>query len=125
MAQQIISNDESGLNARNAINQNFTELYNNLLIPIKIPGISSNTTQPIAANVWIAAITVGPVSGGPVTLRIGTSPNGEELLADYDISQVTAVNTNLYSGTGVTLYFTFSGTAGVINVRIDVINNYF
>ena len=34
------------------------------------------------------------------------------------------VQAQQYFATAGTLYFTFSGTAGVINIRIDVINNY-
>lgn len=124
MAQQVINNGESGLNVRNAINGNFTELYNNLLLPIKIPAINSNTNQAIASNVFITMISIARVSGA-CTLRIGTSPNGEELMSDTVIDQFYQVVTNFYSASASTIYFTFSGSAGVINVRMDVISNYF
>lgn len=124
MAQQIINNEESGLNVRNAINQNFTELYGSLLVPVKIPGISSNTNQALGSNVFLSRITVTRISGG-ATLRIGTTPNGQDLLSDTVISGFMPIQEDMYFAAVSTIYFTFSGSAGTINVRMDIIPNYF
>lgn len=124
MSQKILNNGESGLIIRGKINDNFTELYGSLTIPVKIPGISSNTTQVIASNVFLSRITISRISGG-CTLRIGTSPNGEQLLSDTLIDGFIPVQEDVYFADTSTIYFTFSGAAGLVNVRMDIIPNYF
>lgn len=124
MSRVNIENGNSGLTARNAINGNFTELYANLPLPIKIAGMAANFNQAIAANVMVTNIFIKPVSGGPVTLRIGTTANGQEILPDTPVSGQQIVNANEYFGSAGTLYFTFSSGSGNLNVRIDVINNF-
>jgi len=124
MAQQIINNGDSGLIAREKINGNCTELYGALVLPLKLPGMSANANQAIAANNLIVVISVTPVTGTP-TLRIGITPNGQEILLDTLINKFTKVQADQYFSASGTVYFTFSGSAGEINVRMDILNNYF
>ena len=124
MAQQTITNGEGGLSARDAINGNFTELYASLPIPIKIAGMNANYNQAIAANAMVAAIAIAPISGGPITLRIGITANGQEIFPDTAISGFTPVQAQQYYASAGTLYFTFTSGTGTLNVLIDVLNNY-
>jgi len=121
--QQIIANLESGLNARNAINGNFTELYNSLILPIKLQGVGFNTNVPIPANTMVLELALIATSGTP-TVRIGKTPNGQEYLADKVITGTILPITiqDYFQGAGF-IYIT-TGT-GAISVRIDVKYNYF
>lgn len=122
--QGVVNNGDSGLTSRNTINGNFTELYANLNLPIKIAGMNANFNQAIGANVMVTTINISPKTGGPVTLRIGITANGQEILEDTEISAPQPVQAGqLFTSSG-TLYFTFSSGSGTLNVRIDVINNF-
>ena len=122
MSQQIINNGESGLVVRTKLNDMFSELYGNTAVPVKMPAIGANTTQVISANTFLQSLEVVKVSGTPI-LKIGTSPGGEELFPQMEITGFSQSNAQLYCPTDTTLYFTISG--GVVNIRLDVINNYF
>lgn len=124
MAQIIINNGDSGLTVRNALNSMLTELYAAIIVPIKIPGVSVNAIQALPANVFIEQISIVPVSGSP-TIRIGTTPNGTNILADTVISSFQAVLVQSYLASSSNLYITFSAGSGVLNFRIDTLNNYF
>jgi hypothetical protein len=124
MAQQIVNDADTGLSARNKINANCTELYANLNLPIKIPGMSANYNQAIGANAMVTNINIAPVDDGPITLRIGITANGQEILGDTVIAAPQPVQAmQLFTSAG-TLYFTFTSGMGTLNVRIDVINNF-
>lgn len=124
MSQQIIADGETGLNARNAINANFTELYNNLIIPIKMLGVAANTQQAIIANTFIAKMFITSVVGMP-TLRIGTAANGTDIMPDTPIGGFNEVDVSKYFSGATILFFTFSGGAGTVNVRINVLYNFY
>lgn len=119
--QKYVTNGESGLASRNTINQNFTELYGSLVIPIKL-SITSNQTQAISANTYITQITLVPVGGTP-SLDIGTTNGGGEILPDMAITGFTPIVVQQYFPTAALLYFNLSGI-GSVNVRIDYIPNY-
>lgn len=123
MAQSIIENGESGLAVRTALNNMFTELYAAAApsAPIVIEAMAGNTNVAVSAGVLINNIYITQQTGS-VTLRIGITPNGEELLSDTEIDVFQAVMAQQYFKTAGTLYFTFSGGAGTLNVYIFYIN---
>lgn len=122
MAQQIVNNNESGLNCRNAINSNFSELYSAIVQPLKQIGITGNTQQIVPANTYLQSVFISLVSGTP-TIRIGTTPNGQEICPDVQPNtlQITAVDQ--YFANQTTLYVTLSG--GEVNIRYDAIQSFF
>lgn len=124
MAQVIINNGDTGLLTRDNLNNMFTDLYSGIFPPIKIPGMSANYNQAIGANTMVTAINIKPVTGGPITLRIGLTPNGQEILADTVIATPQPVNVTQEFDSSGTLYFTFTSGTGTLNIRIDVINNF-
>ncbi len=123
MAQQTIDNGESGLNVRTALNEMFGELYGAIgpFQPIVLPNVDANYTQPIVAGVFITNIFIIPVSGS-ITLNIGTTPNGGEILPDLAITGFTPIVAQTYFPTSGNLYFTLTGT-GIININIYYIGN--
>jgi len=128
MAQQLIQNLESGQDARNAINGNFTELYGAVNLPIKFPNQSANWQYPIAPNTLINAIFVQWSFGDPV-IRIGYTPGGNEIIDDTPITVDMAqdplpVDVKRPIGVdGSQLYFTIAG--GNVNVSMLSILNLF
>jgi hypothetical protein len=118
VAQQIISNNETGLNVRDALNNMFTELYGAITPyqPIVLLNIDSNYTQTIPAGTFITTIYLNPVSGA-LTLNIGTTPNGGEILSDTLVNYTIPIQANVMYNAAGPLYFTASGT-GKINITI-------
>lgn len=123
MARVNINNGESGLNVRNALNSMFTELYGSVVVPVKLPGLSGNSTFTVPANSYLGIISAATVSGAPV-LRIGTTANGQDILADQLVGTLAQAQANLYCAADTVLYFTITG-GGTINIRMDILNNYF
>lgn len=125
MAQQLIQNSESGLDVRNALNGMFTEIYGLLSgqQPIKIQGASGNLSQAILANTYVVDMQIRPLSGTP-TLRVGLTPNGQEIMVDTVINDAQPVVIQLYFSTAGLLYFTWTSGIGQVNIRINIISNY-
>ena len=128
MAQLQVTNGQSGLGARTAINSNFTELYGAIIVPIKLQNVSSNNQASLPYNSFILSITLIPYSGNtggqiPI-IKIGTNPGGEEVMSNSEITGLYFINSGLYSELSQILYFTYSGT-GSVNIRIDYQQNYF
>lgn len=90
-------------------------------VPILLSNKTGNVSQAIPANSWIDKITVFFRAGTPV-VRVGTSPNGQELMMDVNVTDYAVVYPELYTGAGNTLYFTVN--SGYIDVRIDYKSNY-
>ena len=122
MSQIIINNGDSGLVVRNALNQMFTELYGAIVSPVKLPGVNSNTTQVISADTYVESIYLTATSGTP-TVRIGTTPNGQDICPDVQPGSFQNIFVQQYFAVSTTLYITLSG--GTINVRFDLTNNFF
>lgn len=122
MAQQIINNLEGGLSVRNKLNSMFGELYAAIVLPLKLNGITGNTQQIIPVDTFIQALYMSATSGTP-TIRIGTTPNGEEICPDVQPGAFQSVVVQQYFSAGVTLYITLSG--GTVNVRFDVIQDFY
>lgn len=120
--QQTINNGDSGLDVRTKLNDMFTELYGASTLPIKIKNIGTNETQVIPENTLVQDLTLSKVSGTPV-IRIGTTANGEEILADTNVGDFTQAAIDRFYSSNSTWYLTISG--GVLNIRINVINNYY
>lgn len=118
MAQQTILNGESGLNVRNALNENFTELYAAVIPyqPILLLNVSANYNQPITAGTFVTDIYIKPVTGS-ITLNIGTSPNGGEILTDTLVNYTIPIQAMQNFDVSGNLYFTLTGT-GSINICI-------
>lgn len=123
MAQRFIQNGESGFAVREALNENFFELYSALNPPIKASNVSGDVFQTIQANTFITNIYLTPTIGTP-TLRVGITPGGNELLDNTVLDFMQPINANqLFTAIGA-LYFTFSGSVGAIDIRIDLIPNF-
>lgn len=122
MAQIPINNGQSGLVVRNALNGMFTELYSTIILPLKLIGITSNAQQVIPANTWLDSIYISATAGTP-TIRIGTTPNGEEICPDVQPGNFQPVMAQQYYATDTTLYITLSG--GTVSIRFNVINNVY
>lgn len=77
MSQQIFNNGDTGLQARNKINANFTELYTDKA-PIASPALTGNPTAPtqltsdnstrIATTAFVKALIDGVLAGAPGAL---------------------------------------------------------
>lgn len=124
MAQIIINDGDSGLTARDALNSMFAELYGSIISPIKIPGISSNTSHAVAANAYLQAISITPVTG-TATIRIGTAPNGTDIMPDTLINAFQLITVQEDFPGAATIYITFTSGTGTLNFRLDTIPNYF
>lgn len=122
MAQQIVQNQESGLNARNAINDNFTELYGVSNLPVKLIAVNANTTVDFQAGSYISGVSIVPVSGSPI-INIGTTPNGGQIINNA-ITEFEFIEPGVYFTSLTTIYITFTGT-GSVSIRFDYIPNYF
>ena len=123
MAQQTILNGQSGLVVRNALNAMFAELYAAIVTPIKLAGVSVNATQAIPANTFIQDIALTATSGSP-TIRLGTTPNGTDIMPDTVIGNSQIVETLLYCQNLTTIYISHSGS-GTVSLRFDVLYNYY
>jgi hypothetical protein len=124
MAQIVINNGDSGLVVRNALNGMFAELYGAIALPIKIAGLTANYTQAITANTLVVSGAVRWISGS-VTIKIGTTAGGSDLMPSMTLSSATLVPLIIgqyFNGTG-NIYITITGT-GSVNVRFDQITNY-
>lgn len=122
MAQIPINNGQSGLVVRTALNSMFTELYSAVVLPLKLNGISGNTQQVIPVDTYLQALYMSATAGTP-TIRIGTTPNGEEICPDVQPGAFQSVIVQQYFSAGVTLYITLSG--GTVNIRFDVIQDFY
>jgi hypothetical protein len=122
MAQQTINNLEGGLSVRNKLNSMFAELYSAIVSPLKLNGISANAQQVIPVDTYLQALYISATSGTP-TIRIGTTPNGEEVCPDVQPGAFQSVIVQQYFSAGVTLYITLSG--GTVNIRFDVIQDFY
>jgi hypothetical protein len=103
----------------------FFELYGTINPPFKYVDANQNFSQDLSANVMVTTISITNISSAP-TLRIGTTPNGQEILSDLVITNTIIVTAQQYFIAGGTVYFTWtSGNfSGIVNIRMDVINNY-
>lgn len=124
MGRIAINNGDSGLVVRNAINGMTQELYDSLTVPIRMKNVQANAMQAIAADTQVLKISVVGTAGAPI-IRIGITPNGQELLPDTAIgAQFPPIITEQYFAAAGNIYITFS-QAGTILVRIDAILNYY
>lgn len=122
MAQIPINNGQSGLVVRTALNSMFAEIYGAIVLPLKINGATGNTQQLIPADTYLQAIYISATAGTP-TIRIGTTPNGEEICPDVQPGSFQPVLVQQYFSSGATLYITMSG--GTVNIRFDVIQDFY
>jgi hypothetical protein len=122
MAQQFIENGESGLDCRNAINGNFTELYNALNPPIFLFAVLGDVSQDFLPNTWVERVFLRPIAGFPV-IRIGTTPGGNDILDDFYVEYPAPILVQQYFSVSSTIYFTWLED-GELNIRIDLINNF-
>ena len=90
-------------------------------LPILLGDKTGNITQPIAANSWIDKITVFFKSGAP-TIRIGTTPNGTDIMNDIVVESFVVVKPEIYAPTATDIYFTIN--TGNVDLRIDIKNSY-
>ena len=123
MAQQTINNGDSGLSARNKLNGMFTELYNSLIIPMKLMGINANTSVNIPANSYVKTIFISETTSTP-TVRIGTTPNGTDIMPDTLVGAFSQTTIEEYFASLTTFYITITG-GGAINVRVDIMYNFY
>jgi hypothetical protein len=122
MSQQIINNGDTGLDTRNKLNAMFGELYSSLAVPVKVDNVNANTTINIAANTFLDYIASGLVSG-TCQFRIGTTPNGEQIVETTDVTSFVQNSIQRYFAANTTLYITI--VSGTLNFRFGVIENFF
>jgi hypothetical protein len=122
MAQQTINNGESGLVVRNKLNDMFGELYGAIVLPVRRNDVSGNFQQLISGNAYLNAVYISKTFGTP-TIRIGTTPNGEEICPDIQPGDFQSVIVQQYFSGGASLYITLSG--GRVNIRFDLIQSFF
>lgn len=123
MAQEIIHEGDSGLSCLNTINGNFTELYGAAQIPLKIKNVSANTTTVIPANSYVFSLYAIGVVETP-TVRIGTTPNGTDIMADTVLNnQPSPVDLRELFTADTTFYITISD--GTASFRFEIIYNFF
>lgn len=124
MAQQILPNLESAVGARGIINGNFTELYGALPLPIKAPGLAANSQIQIPAGSFLWYMFITPVSGD-VTISIGTTPGGTELMDATELLQFISLKPELPCPNVTNIYITITAGAGEFNVSAILIQNAF
>jgi len=118
-----INNGDSGLEARNSINSNFTELYNMALNYYKLTGVSANTSQVLPANSKVKSIYVNVTSGTP-SINIGTTDGAGDIIVTTLLA--TGFNEfviNSYLSGQTTYYIDISG--GTVSIGIETINSVF
>jgi hypothetical protein len=87
--------------------------------------ISANTPLAFFAKTLLDQILVLPIVGTP-TIRIGTTPGGEELMEDTAIDGFQKVNADKYFEVDSLIYVTFTGdTGGTVNLVNRTIINPF
>lgn len=123
MPYNAIQNGESGLDTRTALNNMLQELYGSIATPVKLPGETANFNSNFPANTMIRSISIVALVNTP-TVRIGTTPNGEEIMPDTVTGDSIDVTVNYYCKVATILYFTFAD-AGAVNFRVNVVNNYY
>lgn len=122
MAQQILNNGEGGLVIRNKLNGMFNELYGAIILPLRISNVNSNTQQTIAGNAYLQAIYITATDNNP-TIRIGLTPNGQEVLEDIQPGSFIQLNVEQYFSEATQLYISISG--GTLNIRFAIINDFY
>ena len=123
MPKQTINNGENALAVRTALNNMFTELYAAVAptAPEIILNMAGNTSVTVGAGTLLNNIYITPQTG-TVVLRIGITPNGQEILEDTEIDIFQPVITQEYFKTAGTLYFTFTSGIGMLNAYVFYIS---
>lgn len=124
MSQLFITLGMKGDDAKDVINNNFTELYGAIPTPVKLPGEVTNFTKDLPANTMITGISLLALVNNP-TIRIGITPNGQEILPDTVTGPSQDLNAQYYCQDATTLYFTFVQGPGAIGARVNVVYNYY
>lgn len=122
MAQNIINDGQGGLSVREALNDNFDQLFGAGQFPIKIANVGGSFTVDIPANSWLTSIYISPLLGTP-NISIGYEPAGGEIIYSLDITQFTPISVQQYYDVDTVLYFTFNNT-DTCNIRIDLITDF-
>lgn len=121
--QGFIVLNMTGEDALNVINNNFTELYGSVPLPIKLPGQAANFQVAIPANTMITGISLSATAGAP-SITIGITAGGTEILPETAIGNSQPIQPVYYAQNAIVLYFTFT-QPGSISARVDVIKNYY
>ena len=90
---------------------------------LKYPAVNASFTKNIGTNVFLKNISISQCQGIP-TIRIGITPDGQEILQDTVISNFVNNESDQYFQVGGVVYFTFSGTVGFVNFRVEIIEDY-
>lgn len=120
MSYTPINNGDSGLVAREKINNMTAELYSGKIVVTPINNSAASFTVNIAAGsyvwkIWLRLIT------GTATVRVGTTPNGDDILPDQVLSNspIQGNSTEIpVSETSYNLYFTLTSGTGTFNTSI-------
>lgn len=123
--QITINNGDSGLTVRNALNSMFTELYDNINPPTKMPGITANAEAAIPNNTFVTLILMRPTPGAPgtPTVAIGSEGGGTDIFDTAEITTFALVSYNEYFYDAANIYFTISG--GSVDIAIFQMPNIF
>lgn len=118
-----ISNLESGLNVRNALNEMFAELFGAITVPIVVENITHNTEiVGIPGNTFIDSIAIN--AGSDTTFQIGTTSGGQDILSSTELLGFQLFITQIYLPTTTNIFITFTSGSGPVNFRFNIINNY-
>jgi hypothetical protein len=87
--------------------------------PLRLLNVTGNQSQAISVDSFVNTIFVKTVSGTP-SIKIGTTPNGLEILDTTDVNTFQTVMAQLPFTTSGTLYFVI--LSGNVNISINIIS---
>lgn len=125
MAQNIINDGQGGLSVREALNDNFDQLFGAGQFPIKIANVGGSFGEEIPANTWVSSTFITPLLGAPnISIYImDVDDNPVYFIQDFTFTSTTAVSIQQYFDVDTVLYFTFNNT-DTCNIRIDLITDF-
>jgi len=100
----------------------YQQLFAGLPVPIQLSEIGVDTIITIMADTWLEKISCEDVSGNP-TVSIGTVPGGVDVMESQLILGLVPYGAKMRFKDETLLYVSVSG--GVVNIRFDVVPNFF
>lgn len=83
----------------------------------------TGATLSVPKNTFVPALALQTAMGNP-SMRIGTTEGGDEIMADTEPGIFQLVTPEFLTEADTVFYFTQTGD-GLVNVRVDMIRNYF
>jgi hypothetical protein len=126
MAYNPLVIGDSGQVALDKINNMTAELYSGATVLQKVQNQTANFTVQIPANSYAWKLFLSKVGSGDTSVRVGTTPNGEEILPTIAVNNNNCPGNSTeipVSTTAYNLYFTV--VSGEVNASIFLILNIF